>query len=175
GTIRDLIAYRRRNDHFVECVAETRVTSNFGGEWIAKTYFNKIEQTENLVLVKGSIRPDQPTLVRMHAFSVFSDMLSEAGDRATLLHRSMAAIGKEGAGVIVVLNPVRKDYLLNQMRLHAGAQPTGDELRDYGIGAQILADLRVHDMILLTGSHRNIVGLEGYGLNVVEERPIPGA
>ncbi|OJV28915.1 3,4-dihydroxy-2-butanone-4-phosphate synthase [Sphingomonas sp. 67-36] len=173
GTIRDLIAYRRRHDHLVECVAETRLTSTFGGDWIARTYFNKVEGTENLVLIKGRITPDRPTLVRMHAFSVFSDMLAEVGDRATLLHRAMAAIGEAGAGVIVVLNPVRNDYLRNQMRSHAGAQPPAEELRDYGIGAQILADLGVQEMILLTGSHRNIIGIEGYGLNVVEERPIP--
>ncbi|MBN8841237.1 MAG: 3,4-dihydroxy-2-butanone-4-phosphate synthase, partial [Sphingomonadales bacterium] len=106
GTIRDLIAYRRRHDHLVECVAETKVTSNFGGDWIAKTYSNKVEHSENLVLVKGRIVPGEPTLVRMHAFSVFTDMLAEMGDRATLLHRAMAAIGEAGAGVIVILNPV---------------------------------------------------------------------
>ncbi|QKS01421.1 3,4-dihydroxy-2-butanone-4-phosphate synthase [Sphingomonas sp. CL5.1] len=173
GTIRDLIAYRRRHDHLVECVAETRLTSNFGGDWVARTYFNKVEGTENLVLIKGRITPDQPTLVRMHAFSVFSDMLAEAGNRATLLHRAMTMIGEAGTGVIVVLNPVRNDYLRNQMRSHAGAQAPAEELRDYGIGAQILADLGVQEMILLTGSHRNIIGIEGYGLNVIEERPIP--
>ena len=174
GTIRDLIAYRRRHDHLVECVAETKVTSNFGGDWIAKTYSNKVEHSENLVLVKGRIVPGEPTLVRMHAFSVFTDMLAEMGDRATLLHRAMAAIGEAGAGVIVILNPVRTNYLRDQMRSHAGAQPVIEELRDYGIGAQILADLGIHDMVLLTSSHRNIVGLEGYGLNIVAEKPIPG-
>jgi len=173
GTIRDLIAYRRRHDHFVQCVAETRLTSSFGGDWIAKTYCNKIEGTENLVLVKGKIDPARPTLVRMHLFSVFSDMLAEVGDRSTLLHRAMTAIGKEGAGVVVVLNPVRKDYLLNQMRAHSASTGPTEELRDYGIGAQILADLGIHDMILLTSSHRNIIALEGYGLNIVEERAIP--
>lgn len=173
GTIRDLIAHRRRHDHFVHCVAETTVSSRFGGEWLAKTYFNKVHRTENLVLVKGRISSEKPTLVRMHAFSVFSDMLAEVGIQTTLLHRAMAAIGAEGEGVIVVLPPNPEHRLAKLMESHSSAKPATINLRDYGIGAQILADLGVHDMILLTNSHHHVVGLEGYGLNIVEERPIP--
>ncbi len=171
GTIRDLIAYRRRYDNLVQCVTETRIDSVHGGEWIAKTYVNKAEYAEHLVLQKGKIDPSKPTLVRMHALSVFTDVLGEKGERLNQLHRAMDMIADEGAGVVVVLYDGAPDALSQVMKRHG---ETGDSraLRDYGIGAQILADLGVHDMVLLTNSHRSIVGVDAYGLNVVAERQI---
>ncbi len=174
GTIRDLIAYRMRHDNLVECVAETTLDSRHGGRWTAKTYANTAEYGEHIVLQKGHIDPARPTLVRMHNLSTFTDTLVEDDERAGLLHRAMDIVGAEGAGIVVVLRDGSPTAVSSQMRAR-GEGSANMALRDYGIGAQILVDLGVTDMILLTNAHRTIVGLTGYGLTVVGERPIPGA
>ena len=171
GTIRDLIAYRHRHDRLVKCVAETKLESWHGGEWLAKTYANTAEYSEHMVLQKGRVEPGKPTLVRVHTQSMFTDMFAEKGDRAGQLQRAMDAIGEEGAGIIVIIRDGSPTAISEQMR--AKGQGESIVLRDYGIGAQILVDLGVTDMILLTNQHRNIVGIEGYGLHVVGERAIP--
>lgn len=170
GTIRDLIAYRRRNDHLVECVAEAPFASDYGGDWRLLSYVNRIDGSQHLVLQKGKVRPDVPTLVRMHSISIFSDTLGQPGPRKRLLQRCMHQIGEVGAGVIVLLMPQLATGLTDMVK--AGGKRPEPDLRDYGIGAQILADLGIHDMILLTNAHRNIIALEGYGINVVGERLI---
>ncbi len=172
GTIRDLIEYRMRHDHLVEKVTESSFQSDYGGEWRAMSYRSKVDGATNIVLQKGHVDPDKPTLVRMHAISMFADVLGQSGPRKRTLQRSMAAIGEEGAGVLVILMSNSPEKLQNEI---GGEKPESGDLRDYGIGAQILADLGVHDMILLSNSHRNVVGLEGYGLQVVGERPISEA
>lgn len=177
GTIRDLIAYRRRHDHLVECNGEVTFDSAWGDQWVAKTYLNKASGAENLALVKGRIDPSKPTLVRMHTLSIFSDVLGEVSDRYGLLQRSMKAIADEGSGVVVVINRGNASILSNVFKARL-ANPGNEgkvleELRDYGIGAQILSDLGIHDMIILTNTHHTLVALDGYGLNIVGERPIP--
>ncbi len=169
GTIRDLIEYRRKNDRLVECISEAPFTSDYGGDWTAKTYRNKVDGSINIVLQKGHVAPGRPTLVRMHSMSIFSDVLGQPGPRKRTLQRAMTAVGEEEAGVIVLLMPSSRERLTAE--LGRAAEPEMD-LRNYGIGAQILADLGIHDMILLTNSHRHIVAIEGYGLNIVGERPI---
>ncbi len=171
GTIRDLIEYRRRHDHLVERVNEAPFTSDYGGDWRAITYRNKIDGTTSLVLMKGHVVPGAATLVRMHGISIYSDLLGQPGPRKRVLQRSMKAIGDAGAGVIVVLFGGTPDSFAREIA-GAGAAPDSD-LRNYGIGAQILADLGIHDMVLLSNAHRNVVGLEGYGLRVIGEQPIP--
>lgn len=171
GTIRDLIAYRHRHDRLVKCVAETKLESWHGGEWVAKTYANTAEYSEHMVLQKGRIEPGKPTLVRVHTQSMFTDMFAEKGNRAGQLQRAMDVIGEEGAGIIVIIRDGSPTAISEQMRAKGQGEPI--VLRDYGIGAQILVDLGVTDMILLTNQHRNIVGIEGYGLHVVGERAIP--
>jgi len=170
GTIRDLIAYRRRHDHLVECVAQAPFTSDYGGDWRVLSYRNKIDGSVNVVLQKGKVSADEATLVRMHGLSIFSDVLGQPGPRKRILQRSMEEIGRVGSGVIVLLTGSGTDGLTREI---AGERGEDMDLRSYGIGAQILADLGIHDMILLTNSHRNIVAIEGYGINVVGERPIP--
>src|SRR3546814_3183402 len=103
GTIRDLIAYRRRHDHMVERRAETVFNSQWGGDWKAISFYNKATQTEQLVLQKGHVVPDEPTLVRMHQLSLLDDVYGSTGPRNGLLARSMDIIAREGAGIIVVL------------------------------------------------------------------------
>jgi 3,4-dihydroxy 2-butanone 4-phosphate synthase/GTP cyclohydrolase II len=178
GTIRDLIAYRRKHDHLVERRAEMVFQSRWGGEWKAITFFNKATGDETLALQKGRIDPDKPTLVRMHTMSMFVDTFGELNERSGLLSGSMEAIADQGSGVIVVINRRRQDMISRFIQLRAEGKSAGapevEELRDYGVGAQILTELGVHDMILLSNTHHTLVGLEGYGLSIVGERPIPG-
>jgi 3,4-dihydroxy 2-butanone 4-phosphate synthase/GTP cyclohydrolase II len=176
GTIRDLISYRRRHDHLVEARAETKFESRWGGDWIVRTYFNKATGEETMALIKGKVDPSRPTLVRMHTLSIFADILGEPSDRADLLHRSMEIIAEEGSGVIVIINRPGQNRMSQSIevreRIRAGDAPALEELRDYGVGAQILAELGVHDMILLTNSHHSLVALDGYELSIVGERAI---
>ncbi|BBD99281.1 3,4-dihydroxy-2-butanone-4-phosphate synthase [Sphingobium amiense] len=176
GTIRDLIAYRRRHDHMVERRAETSFTSKWGGEWKAISFYNRATRTEQMVLQKGHVVPDQPTLVRMHQLSLLDDIYGAEGRRSDLLARSMEIIGQEGSGLVVLLaGSDDGDFLSRSISRWAakGAAPADmDELRNYGVGAQLLAELGVHDMILLTNSHHSLIALDGYDLSVVDQRPI---
>ena len=176
GTIRDLIAWRLKADRLVEQTAEARFESRWGGSWTAKTFLNKASGVEQIALVKGHVDPSRPTLVRMHALSLISDVFAESGQRGGLLEGSMKAIAEEGSGVLVVINRPMSDGLSRALNARAGlaAPADGDQLRDYGVGAQILAHLGVHDMILLTNSHHTPVALAGYGLAIVGERRIEG-
>ncbi|HLZ78922.1 MAG TPA: 3,4-dihydroxy-2-butanone-4-phosphate synthase, partial [Sphingomonas sp.] len=172
GTIRDLIAYRRRHDHNVEKIAEAPFVSRWGGDWTAISYRNKAIDAETLALVKGKIDPSKPTLVRMHVLDLFSDVLGHACTREGMLSRAMEAIAAEGSGVVVVIN---RDMPISRIVRAQAGEAVADmgELRDYGVGAQILAELGIHEMILLTNSHHTLIALDGYGLNIVAERPIP--
>lgn len=173
GTIRDLIAYRLRCDNNLRRVGDAPFCSIFGGDWRAVIFRNTAIDSEMLALVKGSIDPEKPTLVRMHAVDVFTDMLGVEGDRHGLLQSAMAEIGREGAGVIVMVTQQLPNMLTRFVARKSDASPAVsdlDALRDYGVGAQILADLGVHDMILLTNSRRTLVALEGFALNVVGHR-----
>ena len=179
GTIRDLIAYRRRHDHLVEKRAELPFHSRWGGDWRALTFHNKATGDETIALVKGRVDPAKPTLVRMHTASWFTDMFGETSERSGLLSRSMELIAEEGTGVVVVINRPMKDAVSRSIKLRAEGKGAGapevEELRDYGVGAQILAELGVEEMVLLTNTHHTLVGLEGYGLSIVGERRIDGA
>ncbi len=173
GTIRDLIAYRLRRDHNLHKVGEARFQSMFGGDWTAITFRNKAADSEMLALVKGQVVPGKPTLVRMHVVDVFTDMLGVAGDRHGLLQSAMAEIAREGAGVIVMITQQMPNLLTRFISRKSDESPAVSDLealRDYGVGAQILSALGVHDMILLTNSPRTLVALQGFALDVVEHR-----
>jgi 3,4-dihydroxy 2-butanone 4-phosphate synthase/GTP cyclohydrolase II len=173
GTIRELIAYRRRHDHNVERVAEMSFVSQFGGEWHAITYLNKAEDAEHVALVKGSIGTETPVMVRMHQHHLFADTLGELGQRSGMLSGSMREIAEHGSGVIVLINRRLPDAMRIFMNSRASDEGADMEvLRDYGIGAQILADLDVREMILLTNTHHTLVALSGYGLSIVSEKAI---
>ncbi len=174
GTIRDLIAYRRRHDHLVEKCTEVTFNSRWGGEWRAITYRNRATGTEQIALVKGVLDPDQPTLVRMHAISALTDIFAGDGQGMDVLERSMRMIAEEGAGVVIAINRQRDDRFSMALKARAGTLSPSDmeELRDYGVGAMILTELGVERMILLTNTHRTLVALSGYGLSVVGERSL---
>jgi 3,4-dihydroxy 2-butanone 4-phosphate synthase/GTP cyclohydrolase II len=174
GTIQDLIAYRLRKDRLVEQTAEAQFESRWGGSWTAKTFVNKANGIEQIALVKGRVDPEKPTLVRMHALSIFSDVFAEANERGGLLRGAMKAIADAGSGVIVLINRPAPDALTEALKARSGETGERDvsQIRDYGVGAQILMALGVHDMVLLTNSHHTPVALGGYGLAIVGEQRI---
>jgi 3,4-dihydroxy 2-butanone 4-phosphate synthase/GTP cyclohydrolase II len=173
GTIRDLIAYRLRKDHMVQRVASTSFKASNGAEWHAQVFRDKATGHEQVALVHGVLDPERPTLVRMHSVDLFADLLGEAGPRSGLLQGSMRMIEAEGTGVVVLLRASSPTALSSAAESRSGAAAAPAEgLRNYGIGAQILAALGVHDMILLTNTHHSPVALAGYGLSIVEERAI---
>tara|TARA_R110002124_G_scaffold270207_4_gene438567 strand:- start:3131 stop:4273 length:1143 start_codon:yes stop_codon:yes gene_type:complete len=172
GTIRDLIAYRRQNDHLVERRAEVRFTSRWGGEWTAMSFFNKATGTEQVALVKGKIDPGSPSLVRMHVLSTFPDLFGEESKRGSLLSRSMEIIGEEGCGVVVVMPTTTPDVFTRALEAQAANVSEVDVLRSYGVGAQVLTELGIREMILLTNNPQALVALDGYGLSVTAERPV---
>ena len=176
GTIRDLIAYRLKKDHMVERVAETRFVARSGASWTAQVFRDKASGEEQLALVHGAIDPAQPTLVRMHSIDLFADLLGEASPRSGLLDGAMAMIEDEGSGVIVALHAAAEGSLSRATDLRSGKPgDASPALRGYGVGAQILAALGIHDMILLSNTKHAPVGLSAYGLAIVEERCISGA
>jgi 3,4-dihydroxy 2-butanone 4-phosphate synthase/GTP cyclohydrolase II len=174
ATIADLIAYRRRYDHFIHRAIETELESKFGGEFKMMVYLNTVEYAEHIALVKGDISTPEPVLVRMHAINVFDDLLGATGPRSDILKESMQIISEEGRGVIVLIRDttatIVSDLLLRKGEALDQGMPR--RLREYGVGAQILLDLGVHEMILLSDTDRSIVGLEGYGLSIAGQRPV---
>ena len=170
GTIADLIAHRRRTERLVRRVQEGTIQHVAGGEWNLIVYANTVEYAEHLVLFKGDLTGSDPILVRMHQVDLLDDLTS--GPHWISLHGAMTMIANEGRGAVVLLRETRKTALSERVaKLDGGSRPP-QQLRDYGIGAQILLDLGVRDMVLLSNTRRQIVGLDGYGLNVVDQRPI---
>ncbi|MBX7515154.1 3,4-dihydroxy-2-butanone-4-phosphate synthase [Qipengyuania sp. GH38] len=162
GTIRDLIEYRMRHDHLVERIAEDTFESDYGGDWKMLTYRNTVDGSESYVLQKGDVKEGEATLTRVHPISIFDDVLGKPGPRKRTLQRAMQAVGEHGSGIIVIITG-----------RPASGYGENEAQRNVGIGSQILADLGVEDMILLSNSQPNVIAIEGYGLNIVDHRPIP--
>ena len=176
GAIADLIAYRQRYDRTVKRLMENELSSRYGGDFRMIVYTTTVEYAEHLALVKGDITTGEPVLVRMHSMNLLEDLLGDQHrNRGGALQRAMELIGKEGRGVVVVIRETRSTQLSERLKdeLTEKKDKGGRFLRDYGIGAQILQDLGVSEMILLSNTERHIVGLEGYGLKVVETRSVP--
>ncbi len=166
GTISDLIAYRRKHDNLVRENAVRSVTSEFGGEWMLRVFTDDTEGAEHIALSKGDISTDAPVLVRMHAANPFDDMLGLSPGKSNQVQDAMRIIAEEGRGVLVLLRD------MSMKMVHEG-EASPQTLRQYGLGAQILGSLGVHDMVLLTNSPSpRIVGLEGYGLTIHGTRRI---
>ena len=173
ASIADLIAWRRRNESLVQRTVESAITTRIGGDWRMVIYANTVSNIEHIALVKGDISAGDPILVRMHALDLMADLLGEvsekrAGDELTT---AMAAIAKAGCGVIVVLRESIASSLSSMVnqKLNMTSDTSGNrDLRDYGVGAQILTDLGIRKMILLSDTRPNVVSLEGYDLEITD-------
>jgi 3,4-dihydroxy 2-butanone 4-phosphate synthase/GTP cyclohydrolase II len=175
GTIADLIAYRRRYDHFVQRSVETVFQSHNGGEWKMHVYVNTLEYAEHIALVKGDITTPEPVLVRMHAVNIFSDMLDWASYERDVLGESMRIIAKEGRGVVVLLRSTRPTFVSDVVMRRGNEDADRRRVKEYGVGAQILLDLGVTKMILMTDTpEKKIVALDGYGIEIVGTHSIRG-
>jgi 3,4-dihydroxy 2-butanone 4-phosphate synthase / GTP cyclohydrolase II len=186
-TIADLVEYRMRAESFVHRAAATTIPTAYGGEFEMLAFENDVDNLLHIALVKGDIEPDKPVLVRVHSEcmtgDIFGSLRCDCGDQ---LHRAMRMISAEGAGVIVYLRQEGRGIgLVNKLKAYELQQKQGidtveanrklgfkDDLRDYGLGAQILRNIGVRKMRLLTNNPKKMVGLEGYGLSIVEQIPI---
>ncbi|MEK9922421.1 MAG: 3,4-dihydroxy-2-butanone-4-phosphate synthase [Rhodospirillales bacterium] len=176
GAIADLIAYRRRFDRTIERVVETELHSRFGGDFRMVVFGSTLEGTEHVALVKGNVKGDAPVMVRMHAVNILEDLLGDHHrKRGGGLQQAMEMIGTAERGVVVLIRETRATNLSERITAELGAKADGGDgaqLRDYGVGAQILIELGVKNLILLTNTPKRVVGIEGYGLNIVETREL---
>ena len=177
ASIADLIAWRRQNESLVQRMVETTVNTRIGGDWRMMIYANTISNIEHIALVKGDIGGGTPVLVRMHALDLMADLLGEVSEKraGNELASAMQMIANVGQGVVVVLREASASSLTAMVSQKIVAQIDGSsnrELRDYGVGAQILTDLGVSQMILLSNTRPNVVSLEGYDLKIMDWRPL---
>jgi len=185
-TVADLVEYRMQKESFVKRAAETIIPTSFGGDFKIIAYENDLDTLPHIAMVKGEINPKEPVLVRVHSEcmtgDIFGSMKCDCGDQ---LQRAMARMNDEGSGVILYLRQEGRGIgLVNKLKAYELQRQGYDtveanealgfdaDLRDYGIGAQMLADIGVRKMRLMTNNPKKMVGLQGYGLSVVEQVPI---
>jgi len=186
-TIADLVEYRMKNEAFVHRAAESVIPTRHGGEFRMIAFENDVDQLLHVALVKGQIEPEKPVMVRVHSEcmtgDIFGSLRCDCGDQ---LHKAMSMIEKEGVGVILYLRQEGRGIgLVNKLKAYELQRKQGldtveanrklgfkADMRDYGLGAQMLVNLGVRKMRLLTNNPKKMIGLDGYGLTVVEQIPI---
>lgn len=182
-TVADLVKYRLKTESFVRRAAQTLIPTQVGGEFKIIAYENDIDNLTHIALVKGVIDPDEPILVRVHSECMTGDIFSSLRcDCQAQLHKAMSLIKNEGRGVILYLRQEGRGIgLVNKLKAYEYQRQGMDtveanevlgfeaDMRDYGVGAQMLVDLGVRKMRLLTNNPKKMIGLEGYGLSVVEQ------
>ena len=175
GTIADLIAWRRKNDRYLERRVEAPLDSEYGTGFKSVVFRNTLDNSEHIAIVHGTIDPEDTILVRVHRTDVLADILGEKGPRAHLVEKAMTLISQsEKAGVVVFVNTMRPNSLASRLGLKTGdGEDSHLPLREYGVGAQILRELGVRKMIFLSDTQpTRVAGLEGYGLSIEGWQPL---
>ncbi|AZL15932.1 3,4-dihydroxy-2-butanone-4-phosphate synthase [Rickettsiales endosymbiont of Stachyamoeba lipophora] len=172
GTIADLIAYRRKYEKLVLPICESTLSTQYG-EFKAVVYQNLIDQIEHVALIKGNISSEQPVLVRMHSIDILSDLIKDTSyHKQHILDQSFEIISKEG-GVIVLIRDLRTDLISHNLINRDKNQDSNiHQIKNYGIGAQILIDLGIKNMTLISNNQKIVTALEGFDINLVGYRKL---